>query len=419
MADPIPSYLLSENIQTAWFEINKWQDAIDYAWRKGGGTVVASGTCVQRTALIMRPNVKLVSPTRNAVLTQAAGMNLGTLVDFAAGGAINSGLDGIIVDGNRNNNLTRSSEKTLIQLWDTDDVEIKRCKLRNSAGNAILGRRNKRARILDNDIHDNYNLPINLVSNTYDTLSDSIVRGNRIYGDYSQHCIYIRNLRGVRVQDNKITSYRLGTFSVAVSGRYCSSLSGNYFTPSCVNKFLIFDNGVEDLIEAYISPTQVYLKGTHAAKSGMTAVWGNGDTIVFDSSILCTADGNQLDGGASIGLSIFAFDNVCRGNTFRNNNLSGIGSCAISLQTRGALILDTVIDNNIITDCGQNRAAGAETANSGVFASAGTRVKVNNNIIVNYNNSMPYGILFGDSVSGKSSSGNIISGTTIAPIYNP
>lgn len=411
------AYNSGDFIRSAWFG-DDWQVAIDYSATHGNPPVIVTGECVRTTPLRMRPNVRVLNNGWSALLKQRDDANLGSLLDFAAYGAVGASMDGVIIDQNASQNAP-NPDANIVQLWDTNDVRLFNCRLINGTANGIVGRKNRRTIIKDTWISDIQSIPVYFNPGVADYKSDSRIEGGRIFGNYGQHAIQLKHVNGMSVSGVKVQSMSIRGFNLSTSGHYASA-PGNFFAPNCEGKFIIFNHGEEFLIQTYISPTQVYMSNPRNAGGPFPAVWGNGDVITLENTVLCTVDNCQVDGGASLGLSLFSNDGTCRANSFINNNVSGLGSAGISMQQRGPLqMLDTVISGNRVTDAGLNLQATANDSNCGIIVTAGNVVQVNNNMVRGYSNSMPYGILFGGEVTGKSHQGNTVAGTQHGAIWNP
>jgi hypothetical protein len=416
------AYNSGDFIRSAWFGAD-WQEAIDYSYTHGRPPVIVTGECIRTTPLRMRPGVRIINNGFSALLKQRNEANLGTLLDFATYAAHGAGADGVILDQNASQNAPNVSAN-LIQLWDTNDVQLKNLRLTNGTAMGIYGCRAQRPLIEDCWISDILSIPVYIdprgsAPGASDWNSDLKIKGGRIFGNYGQHCLNIKNVRGVSIDGVKIQSMAQRGFNIFVNGHYVTA-PGGFFAPNCEGKFLIFNGGEEFLIETYISPTQCYLSKPRNAGGPFPAVWGNGDTIGFENTTLSTVSNCQLDGGASLGISLFSNNGLSRGNTFVNNNISGLGSAGISLQQFGPQpILDTIISGNRVTDAGMNTLATNHDSNCGIIIMAGNVVQVNQNMVVGYSQTMPYGILFGGEVTGKSHQGNTVAGTQHGAIWNP
>src|SRR5688500_13166192 len=177
----------------------------------------------------MRPNVKVLNNGWSALLKQRDGANQNTLLDFASYGAVGSAIDGVIIDQNASQNAPNVSAN-IAQIWDTNDVSITNCRLVNGTFNGITGRKNRRTIIKDTWISDIKSIPIYFDPGTPDYTSDARIEGGRIFGNYGQHCINIKNVRGVTVDGVKIQSICQRGFNIYVDGHYVTA-PGGFFAP--------------------------------------------------------------------------------------------------------------------------------------------------------------------------------------------
>lgn len=408
------------NINTSWCGGN-WQAAIDLASFLSVPTVTPSGTYTATSAtgaLKMRPGITLHNFSGNATLTMANGAQLLGLLEFNTYSAAGARVIGVTIDGNRANNADDLLSKYTVQVGDQNDVTIQRCKIINSNGNGIYVRNAFRT-IIDNNKFSNLFVAAVIVSATVKSNYRLQITNNTIDGEWGQHAIIVKYSNFARVQGNYIVGQCVRGFSINVtSGNSVNSLSGNYFLPSSVGKFIIFNGGVEGLITGYYSPTLVTVNLNIGNPGTVPAAWGNGDVISIQGSDDCDISENLVYGGASLGISVFSDGtNSANRNKIYKNRVVNQGSAGISIQNISpTLVLATLIEGNNVVDCGLNGSASALAYNVGIAvrgAGSTQRVSVIGNIIEGYAGTptMDYGIAFDAAVASKLNSGNQINGT--------
>jgi len=405
-----------QNINTSWCG-GDWQAAIDLAYALGVSTVTPTGTHLAPVPLKMRAGVTLHNFAGNATLKMADGGQLLTLLDFITYAATGSKVIGITVDGNREHNTDDLLSKHLVIIHDTSDVTIQRCKIINSNGNGIYVRNGFRAVIDDNKFSNIFVAPVIVYASIKSNYRVEITN-NTIDGEWGQHAIIVKWSNFAKVQGNYIVGQCIRGFSVNVTyGSSVNSLSGNYFYPSCVGKFVIFNGGKEGLITIFASSTLVSTNLNIPNPGAVPAAWGNGDLISIQGSDDCDISENLCYGGASLGISVFSdgTQGAYRNRLYKNRVVNQ-GSAGISVQTvLPTYVLSTLIEGNSVVDCGLNGGASALAYNVGIAVRGGAntqRVSVMNNLIEGYAATMDYGIAFDASVYMRTNAGNVINGTT-------
>lgn len=416
-----------QNINTRWTGGN-WQAAIDLAATLSIPTVTPTEDMtltVSTGPLMMRPGVTVHNFAGNVKLSQTNAAQLSTMVDFNTNNAAGAKLIGIIVDGNRANNNDDPAitvVKSLILIFNASDVTVQRCTLRNSVGNGVYIHQASRA-IIDANVFSNiFGGPICILPTTAKGDYAHKITNNVISGGWGQHAIVARWANFCVIKGNKITGYSFayatGVMLANASGTTVTSTSGNWFTPASVGKFLIINGGTEKLIVGYTSPTVVTVNSSLGTLTGVPAVWGNGDVISIQGADDCDISDNDVIISASLGISIFS-DGVQSASRNRvvNNRVGNHGSAGISIQNvAGTFVSATLIQSNVVTECGMNKTAADNSYNVGIAVRGGAntqRVSVVSNLIEGYAvpATMDYGIAFDAAVVAKTYTANTINGT--------
>lgn len=377
--------------------MNEIQALIDAEFSAGRRGLDISGPYQIDAPFTMPPGFTLASPFRDAVITAAPGVPMTTMVDFATRLGAGSRITGVTFDGSRS---TRPNGFGIFAalIYDTNDVSLDNCKFLNLPGAGAFVRDGKRPKFKNNRVDNVWLCAIGIQgSSPGNSRSDAEISGNDI-SNYGMHAIQVVYGNNSEVSKNKITSMLVRSgLNMAFNGSlYASSLSGGYFSKASEGRFLIA-SGWERLITAYISPTQVQMDLPLGPIIMAPSGWCNGDIISIQGSSNCTVEGNTLEGGGHLGVSVFSDTQASADrNNVVNNRIYGVGSAAISLQNQEGpfYVRDTLIAGNEIVDAAMLGAAGARMFNVGIAIqnnhTFGVRCFGNN--ITGYSKTMEYPI---------------------------
>jgi len=230
------------------------QAAIDSLSLTGGFVCFNPGTYIISTKINLRPNVTLIAPRGSVVIKQAAAANLTILFDLSTYGATGACFDGLIIDGNRsNNNNNIAVQRHAFWLYDTNDVSIENCEIKEVAGTAVTGRNCLNPVIRKNYIHDCLGYGIGIAPAAF--MNNRPIIENNCFSFISWHTIGLINCYHTGIKNNQIETFKVVGQTVTVSGSTATWVSGPNFNGVRPGNFLIYDSGREALIMSVDSPT--------------------------------------------------------------------------------------------------------------------------------------------------------------------
>lgn len=393
------------------------QSLIDDEVSDGNRGLRISGEFLLSEPLIMPPNFTLEGSfgAKSLSLVTAPGVSLPYSIDFHDRSASGSALLGVTVKGERNNDWQYNSG---IRVLDADDVQVEKCVVTGIPGSAIRVRDGKRTKIKSNTIDDVFLAGVIAQRSTSGVSSDLDISDNSIsrFGMHAMMLVYASNSR---VVGNRVSGRLVWNgLNIAADGSdFVSSLSGSFFDASLKGQFIIMAGGVERLVMEVISATQLRLDLNTGPYASAPACFGNGDLISVQGASDCLLSSNRLQGGASLGISVFS-DSVSSAdrNNIVLNDVQGLGSAGISVQNtpHPTYVRDTIISQNQVVDCGFLGASGDTKFNVGIAVHNGNTfgVTATSNIITGYSNTMLRGLTFNAAIpaSTRHESGNIIRG---------
>lgn len=364
------------------------QAAIDSLSATGGAAFFPPGTYIISSPISMRANVTLWSTLYAATIKQKDSANLTTLIDFSTNTATGAQLTGLVIDGNKANNGNNiTTERFALFVYDTDDVNIENCEVKNCCGHGVYVRNGKRVRVQSNTIRDSLMYGV-YVNNALPNEQNAPIIENNTFLLVSWHNILISQSRSARIINNYIFAQRTSGQFVTVSGNTASLVSGPDFSSIQPGSFLIYDGGIEALILSRDSNTQLTLQGTPGNRTNVAAATGAADLIsVGDSASTIVAE-NVIVGGASLGISLYSTAGKNHLNTQVCNNLTeATGSAGFSVQTAGAssAVREVSFTDNTAIDSGLNGAASDSNTLTGLYVSG-----TSNNIAVTGNRFFAY-----------------------------
>jgi hypothetical protein len=296
------------------------------------GTVYAgAGTHSLSAAVDMKPGVRIVG-TPATIIQQANGANLSTILDFSTSSADGASIIGCTIDGNRANNTDNlAGANSLVFIWNTNSVVVRDCNLINSTGYCTLIQDGQDC-VFDNNTIDNLLINGIWINSSSSAISTrAIITRNKI-SRFGQHGITARYGGGNVIKDNVLTG-TITYVSVSKTGATVTWTGGSVFTSDMVGRFLVANAGVELLITAFISSTQLTVNVATGDFGSSPGVIGQGDQLTVQGSSSNEIIGNTVIGGASLGIPVVSDAN---GNavatSIRGNSIRGVASAAVSLQ---------------------------------------------------------------------------------------
>lgn len=295
-------------IQTKWFGTNGWQAAINLAATLGILTVIASGVhTLTSGSLQMRPSITLRG-LPGARVTQANGANITHIVDMATFTANSCKLESLTIDGNwSNNNKPTNNSNSLVLLWDSNNVTIKDCSLISSTGNGIIIRNATRYLIEHNAINGVFIQGITVVRDIFNIPSYGKIINNEITS-HGQLGIVVAYSDNVDIIGNVVNSSLVRTgLNVNTSGTTVTSVSGPFFTPDMVGRFIVLGGGFEFLITGFTSSTQLTVSPSAGSNTNTPAAIGQGDNFSIQGCNYVNVEGNISQSGITPNCLIHLF----------------------------------------------------------------------------------------------------------------
>lgn len=353
------------------------QAAIDAAANKDIKIVAMQGTYTAEAPIHLRPGVTLwCMPGAATIQRPAASATTGRLIRWGTYLAHGAGLDGVIVDGNRDANSDSTDDALLNCVGGVTDPFVKNCRVINSTGHGMLFTDSLRP-VVVNNVVDNCSISgIYIYGVTVTESVDALVSQNRLT-QYGRHAIVTWNTQGSRIIDNTCVGSAISA-TVDINGAVVTWASGTDFADVKPGEFVIgIHSGghFEGLIVSNDSDTQLTLSASVGTYTNVPVVVGNGDVISISGSRDELIQGNMVDGGASLGISLFATANSsvdrCKvyGNTVIDTMASGY---ALSIAAGGNFARDNAFIGNIAVDTGQGDAATHASFRSGMTAQTGS-----------------------------------------------
>jgi hypothetical protein len=364
------------------------QAAIDSLSSTGGAVIIPPGTYLFSATLNMRPGVWLVGTPGKSILKQANSAALTKLLDFDVYSAHNAGINGITVDGNVANNTPNvSTDRFIAFVGGANDVTIENCILKSYGGHGVYATTGLRLLVTNNTLQDLYMYGVYVNRPTFGAHNRPRILGNT-FTNVSWHAVVLVRCFYSEVVGNYFSAVRLSGQVVNVSGTAVTWVSGPDFSTLTPGNFIIYNGGVEALISAVNSATSLTTSAAMGDGTGVPAATGAADVIGSMGCQFSVISHNKISGGASLGISLFATD--AEGNDVQSrvfeNIITSIGSAGLSIQTTGsAVVRDSVLSANTVTDAGLNGTAAAADFNSGATVS-GTAL----NIVVSDNTWVAY-----------------------------
>lgn len=383
------------------------QAAIDLAATLGISTVALQGTYTVTAPVRMRPGVMLWAMPGAGTIQRANSTVMTPLVDWSQYTASKAGLDGIIVDGNRANNTDNLDQTTLLLSGTIDDAFVRRSQVINSTGYGVLGME-LRGFVFEDNVVDNCNTcGVYLKATTRVDQNRCVVQRNRI-SRFGQHGIVTWNMQGDRIIDNDCWGYSQRS-TVSISGATINFTSGTNFANVKVGEFVIgIHSGgyFEALVIGKPSNTQLTVKNAIGTYSNVPTVIGNGDVISISGSRDELIQGNNVYGGASLGISLFATsDSSCDRCRVYDNMATLTMASGFSLQVAagGNYVRDNSFIGNFAIDTGLGgnaMDANYRTGMSAICSGFGLRNLVDNNTWISYGVGMVDGLRVDNSQNG-------------------
>lgn len=393
------------------------QDMINYEFSQGRRGLTASGEYEISSELTLPPEFTLEGAYKDLIVKCSASMPAGTMINLAS--AQNSSVKGVHFKGNRRSPGVHDNESVFAaMIYDASGVSIQDCKFTDLPGSACLVRDGKRFKYKNNIIDNVYLSGFSLSTSSPNVVSSAEIEGNEI-SRYGQHAIIVTHGNRCKVYKNKIQSVRNQLYMSFNGSLFASSLSGPYWGDWLEGKFIITYVGgsiYERLVTSVISSSQLQMKlplgPIYSAPVGI----GNGDVISVCASETDVIE-NEVDGGASLGVSIYS-DDVCSAdrNNVVLNRVSGVGSSGISVQNMfsNQYVRDLLIAENTIVDSAQIGPANDPKFNVGIAVQNNMTfgVRVIGNSVLDFSGKMLRGITFNSAIPSnmRHDSGNIIRG---------
>lgn len=336
-------------------------NAIAAAYTNGVSQVRLSdgGTYRIGSAIAMRANVALVG-NKKATITQAAGANLTTFVDFNTNTANFARLENCILEGARSTN-TDSTSCVLVRIGNASDVVVQNNQISNSSGYGIVANYGFRNKILNNDIYNTFMNAIAVFGNALGTVTSSdalhVIEGNAITGP-TRGAILLQYANFCSIKRNRISCPLWGIpgsrIRADLSGTTVTWVSGPTFSAVKPGMWVVTNNGSEYLITAVNSSTSLTVTPTLPTASNAKIDVGSGDGIGVAAGAFNQITGNWVYGTVSygIGASAGGGDNSASYNIISENTITYSGKSAISLawdSGAGYLIGNSITDNKIVT----------------------------------------------------------------------
>ena len=349
------------------------QAAIDEVGASGGGVVFfPAGVYIIGATIYLRQGVFLLSIGRSATIKQKTAGGLNVLVDFNTHSAHYAGIDGLIVDGDLTNNQKDvATERFAVFVGAANYASVINTKVRNYAGHGVYVSSGMHPIVNDNILENLYFYGVYINPPVLSDYNKPEVCRNLIL-DVSWHAIMVTRSRQARICDNTIKAKGFHGHVVTVSGTTCTLVSGTDFSGVKPGNFLIYDGGIEALVSAVNSPTQLTLSSATGNRTAVAGATGAADVITSMGCQYSLIRGNLISGGASLGISVFA--NEGYGNEIHpkvvDNTVEAVGSAGFSVQSNGAVSTTApLFDGNTAAYCGLNASAADANFNSGLTVS--------------------------------------------------
>lgn len=354
------------------------QAAIDALTSGGGSVILPHGTYRITASLKMRPSVRLVG-TRAATIKQGNGANVTPLIDFNTHTAINAGLIGLTLDGNRANNT--NSNLTYMVASTQVGTLVSGCAINNVPGLGLL-LQGAGARVEDNDFSAVFSIAVALQGVNPATRMNAIVANNS-FTNNGYFCI-----GGVWSDYNTVSGNAIiapaVVSHVTTSGTAVTWVSGTNFAALLGGMFMRIA-GTEFQIQSVNSTTSITLTASAGVLTNQPAISGTADCINFDSCLGTIITANHVSGGMSGGIMLHNSAGTVNAvaNIVSGNNVIGVGNLGIGIISPGAIttVDSTIISNNTVASCGAGGAANTANTNDGIFVSG----SLSNNTLISGN----------------------------------
>jgi hypothetical protein len=310
------------------------------------GKVLAKGKTYIIASTILIPAGVALDGKSVGKIKQKAGANLYSLI-FLNNGSV---LSGIGVDADEGNNpLT----VVAVHIANSNDCEVSRCVIENSAGNGIVINNGERAAIRGNIIRNFHDHAI--VAYGSNGKKEHDIRQNTITR-IGWAAIVLQQADYSIVESNSATGQIVGDHGgrmyVNVTGDQVTWVSGPNFTGIRSGNFLVYDSGREIRVKSMQSNTSLTLETAAPVNmSNVQAMLGSGDLIALVGSSFCDVKGNKVERTSTFGMgaSLSTANVQCGNNRFAGNRIERTGKNGINISGAGAG-LNGYIENTSIFD---------------------------------------------------------------------
>jgi len=221
----------------------------------------------------------------------------------------------------------------------------------------------------------------------------TIIEGNDIRA-YGRHAIAVTGHRKAQVKNNTIVGNVATGMTCSFSGTTVTKTAGTRdFSSLRPGNFLVHDAGgsfTESGIISIESATSCTIGATVGTYTGVTVAGGSGDVVSFEGCHESDIQGNIVDAGVSIGISVWSFwTGSSRNVNVDGNTVREIGGPGIALSgafswapTRGVRVVNNTI-NNVGTRGDAGSSAIAATVNHGITLDSAylSKVHIDGNIV--------------------------------------